>query len=334
MTITVGLLRKWKVPDDIFRQSPGGLGIWENIRLVEPPETPSDYVVILNRPAERTTVMCPPQHVWAIIQEPPSEVSRHWHRGFDVYQRIFMQDPALKGRGPRYILSQPALPWLVERDYDYLMSCPVPAKEKPLSWVTSNRNDTGGHRLRMRFLGKLREQIDFDLYGRGFQPLPQNEKWNGLAPYRYSIAVENFHTPYYWSEKIADCFLAWTMPIYSGSSIIENYFPKESMVRIDIRDPQTAIEQVRETIASDLWERNLDAISEARQLVLNRYQLFPFLAEQIAAQEALYGGQRPAPQPITIAARTPPLRFLRMLVRRGWMHLVRDSERWRTYGLE
>jgi hypothetical protein len=105
------------------------------------------------------------------------------------------------------------------------------------------------------------------------------------------------------------------------------------MVRIDIRDPQ-AIEQVREVIASDRWERNLDAISEARQLVLNRYQLFPFLAQQIAAQEARTGTQRSAPQPVTIRSRTPPLRFLLMLARRGLMQLVRDDLRWRTYKLE
>jgi hypothetical protein len=329
MTIKVGFIRRWKLPPDIVRQTPGRSGVWENIRLVEPPEGPCDYIVILNRPAEPMTVLCPPENVWAIIDEPPNELSRHWHRGFAAYRRIFTQDFSL--RGARYVLSHPALPWLVDKDYDFLIDCPVPEKSKPLSWVTSNRNDTGGHRLRMRFLEKLRQGIDLDLYGRGFQPM--QDKWDGLAPYRYSIAVENFHTPYYWTEKIADCFLAWTMPLYAGSSRIEQFFPKEALVRIDIRDPQ-AIEQVRETIASDRWQRNLDAIAEARRLVLNRYQLFPFLAQQIAAKEACSGALRALPQPIKLPARTPPLRFLWMLARRGLFHLVRDHPRWRTYELE
>ena len=30
------------------------------------------------------------------------------------------------------------------------------------------------------------------------------------------------------SEKIADCFLAWTMPIYYGCPRIAEYFPAES----------------------------------------------------------------------------------------------------------
>jgi hypothetical protein len=330
MTIRVGLLRRFQIPPNILRQSPGQSGAWGNIQMIESPDEPCDYVVIIDRPPQPTVVTCPPENVWAIIDEPPNELSRHWHRGFAEYGRIFMQDTSL--RSSRHVLSQPALPWLIDRDYDFLMACPVPDKPKTLSWVTSNRNDTGGHRLRMRFLEALRGQLDFDLFGRGFEPLA--DKWDGLAPYRYSIAVENFHTPYYWSEKIADCFLAWTMPIYSGCPRIESYFPREALVRIDIRDPQ-AIDQVREVIASDRWERNLDAISEARQLILNRYQLFPFVAAQIAAQEVNRGTRdRPTPQRIALKARTSPLRFAQMLVRRAFMHLVRDNPRWRTYGLD
>jgi hypothetical protein len=330
MTLKVGLIRRYKLPENVFRQSPGHTGLWGNIQMTESLDEPCDYVIIIDRPPQPMVVKCPPGHIWAIIDEPPNELSRHWHRGFAEYGRIFTQDISL--RSQRYVLSQPALPWLIDRDYDYLVDCPAPDKVKDLSWVTSNRNDTGGHRLRMRFLNQLREQINFDLFGRGFERIP--DKWDGLAPYRYSIAVENFHTPYYWSEKIADCFLTWTMPIYSGSSAIENYFPKEAMVRIDIRDPQ-AIEQVREVIASDRFERNLDAIHEARQLVLNRYQLFPFVAAQIAAHEANRGVvQRPAARQIALQARTSPLRFAYMLARRGVLHLVRDLDRWRTYGLE
>lgn len=331
MTIKVGLFRRYQLPKNIFRQSPGHSGKWGDIHILHEPTEPCDYIIIVDRPAQPVTVTVPPGNIWAIVDEPPNELNRHWHKGFDEYSRIYMQDPSL--RNQRYVLSQPALPWLIDQDYDYLIDCPIPNKPKLLSWVTSNRNDTGGHRLRMRFLNLLREQIDFDLYGRGFEPLP--DKWDGIAPYRYSIAVENFHTPYYWSEKISDCFLSWAMPIYSGSSIIENYFPKEAMVRIDIRDPEAAIATVKETIASDRWEQNIEAISEARQLILNRYQLFPFVAQQIAAHEASRGiMQRPEPKEIHLQARTSPLRFAQMLMRRGFMHLVRDNKFWRTHTLD
>jgi hypothetical protein len=70
------------------------------------------------------------------------------------------------------------------------------------------------------------------------------------------------------------------MPIYHGCPRIEEYFPPASMIRIDIGDPD-AVAQVRGAIAGDRWKRNLDAIAEARRLVLERYQFFPFMSSEI-----------------------------------------------------
>ena len=131
----------------------------------------------------------------------------------------------------------------------------------------------------MTFLEKLRRSdIKFDLWGRGFTPIAA--KWDGLAPYRYSLAIENHRGTHYWTEKLADCFLSWTMPIYYGCSNILDFFPDESMVRIDIEDPDV-LNTIRDTIHSDLQIRNREAIAHARQLVLEKYQFFPFICSQI-----------------------------------------------------
>ena len=134
----------------------------------------------------------------------------------------------------------------------------------------------------MSFLQNLQGRLEFDLYGRGFQYI--EDKWDALAAYRYSLAIENFRNPYYWSEKLVDCFLSWTMPIYYGCTRIAEFFPREAMVCIDIHDPQ-APDKIQEAISGDLWHRNLDAIAEARRLALEKYQLFPFVTEQIQQHE-------------------------------------------------
>jgi hypothetical protein len=152
----------------------------------------------------------------------------------------------------------------------------------------------------------MRSKIEFDLFGLGFAPI--KDKWDGLAPYQYSFAVENFRNPYYWSEKIADCFLAWTMPIYDGCSRISEYFPAESFIQIDINDPGAAVAKIREAISSDLWYRNLDAINEARKLVLNRHQLFPFCAREIRRDQIDRNGKRLTPKTVTIS-RKPLWRY-------------------------
>ncbi|MGE5609756.1 MAG: glycosyltransferase family 10 domain-containing protein [Bacillota bacterium] len=279
----VRLIKNWTFPD-VMRQTPRCSGVWEGVRFVTEPADECDYAVVLTYPKESMVVRCPEDHLWLLLQEPPTEGFRAFHQGSRVYSRIFTQDPTL--RGTQYLHSQPALPWHINKDYEYLKQCGVPEKTRRLSWITSNAKLLRGHRARLQFLEQLKAKVEFDLFGKGIRYI--EDKWDGLASHCYTIAVENFSGPYYWTEKIADALLSWTMPIYYGCTNIESYFPKEAMVRIDLHDPDV-VEKVQEVVASDRWKQNLDAIAEARRLILDRYQLFPFVAEQIRAGEAQGG---------------------------------------------
>ena len=175
----------------------------------------------------------------------------------------------------------------MNKTYDELRCAPCPQKTGDLSWITSNLAWLPGHKKRMEFLDILKSQVGFDLYGRGFQPV--DDKWDGLAPYRYSIAVENFRGDWYWTEKLMDCYLAWCMPIYCGCEKIDRFFPKDSFVQVDISNPTEAIRTIREVIKSDLCEKNRDAIAYARELILDKYQFFPFVVNQVKAFESREG---------------------------------------------
>ena len=142
-------------------------------------------------------------------------------------------------------------------------------------------------------IDRLRALPELDLFGRGFQPIA--DKWDGLAPYRYSIAYENYNNSHYWTEKVMDCFLAWTMPLYYGCTELEQFFPKESFIRID-PDSENLEEQVAAILKSDIREKNMEAIAEARRRVLFDYNLFEFLVSEIekdtAARKSAVSGKR------------------------------------------
>jgi len=279
----VRIVKDWDWPD-LRRQTPNHSGIWEDIEFTLEPVEECDYVIVLNGVNEVTTVKCPPEHIWSLIQEPPTEFRKPWHVNPPYSFRTFTTDE--KRSGSQYVQSQPALGWHVNQDYDFLSTFDLPEKTRRLSWITSTRRLLGGHRARMRFLNNLRGKLDFDLWGRGFTPI--DDKWDGLVHYQYALAIENFSNPFYWSEKLADCFLAWTMPIYYGCTRITDYFPAEALIQIDINAPDVA-EQIKSAISSNAWQRNRDAIAYARELVLNRYQLFPFVVQQIRSFENTYG---------------------------------------------
>lgn len=277
--VLVQIIKNWDWPD-LMQLTPGRKGIWDNIQFTLEPVEEADYVVVLNYALNSIKARCSRQHIWAIMQEPPQGRNKFIHKGKPIYYRIYTQDITLKG--PQYIHSYGAMPWHIDRDYDSLSSCNVPHKTKKLSWITSNKIIFSGHILRMNFLNKLSSQVEFDLWGRGFSPI--TDKWEGLAPYKYSLAIENYRGPFYWSEKISDCFLAWSMPIYYGCTNITDYFPEESMIQIDIKNPDV-VDYIQEVVNSDLWIKRRNVIIEARNLILNKYQLMPFLANQISEYE-------------------------------------------------
>jgi len=152
--------------------------------------------------------------------------------GHDQYAHVFTHHPGKKTLGGKYIRSHPAVPWHVNKSYDELKKLTMPDKQKSISWITSNLTAFPGHIPRMNFLDFLRSSaFPIDLYGKGINYI--EDKWDGLALYRYSLAIENSSGLDYWTEKIADCFLSWTVPIYYGCTNLEDYFPAGSFIRIE-----------------------------------------------------------------------------------------------------
>lgn len=276
----VRIIKDWYYPD-LFQQTPGGRGEWDGVRFTDGPVDRCDYVIICNRVPKKIRLTCPPENIWQVSMEPPIPAYDWYQQGFIHYAQIYTQK--LDYTGPKFIHSHGALPWHIGRSYDELcLEKPTP-KTHALSWVTSDDRQHPGQQARITFLDMLRTHLDFALWGKGFRWI--DRKWDALSPYHYTLAIENYRGPHYWSEKIADAFLAWTMPIYYGATNITDYFPEESMAIIDINDPQTAVEQVCEIISSNRTEKNRDAIAHARELVLEKYQFFPFFVERIRQHE-------------------------------------------------
>ena len=116
--------------------------------------------------------------------------------------------------------------------------------------------------------------------------LPNRNKKEGVLPYRYHLTIENGSSPFYFSEKIVDPLLCWSMPIYWGCKNIDKFLPKGSYVNIDIN--KSGVEDEIIMISkSNLFEENISAISEARDLILNKYNLWDTIEKSIHSQNLI-----------------------------------------------
>jgi len=280
----VRIAKDWYWSKDMLRQTPGGKGIWDGIHFTTRDVEECDALVMLNnRMKYAVHARCPKGRVWALMQEPYVKGFTDWMaEGHEAFDRVYTN--YLPSSDPKYITSQPALPWHVDRTFDELSTCAMPEKNRPLSWIVGNLHDLPGHMKRAVFLRTVQSDktLDIDLYGRAVRYI--EDKWEGLSPYRYSIAAENTVWPDYWTEKIADCFLSWTVPFYYGCGNLGKYFPADSFIRIDIEKPDEAIETIKRSLREDDWRRRLPALEEARRRVLYEYQIFPMLTKLLKAE--------------------------------------------------
>ena len=185
---------------------------------------------------------------------------------------------------PWFVGYQPAppsagIPYTFSQDYDSLSKSSAGAKKpKLLSVITSNKAFTRGHLDRIKFVEKLKEHYgdQIDIFGRGFRSF--DDKWDVLQPYKYHIAIENSSEPYYWTEKISDCYLTDTFPIYHGCTNLSDYFKREAFEPIDIRQPERAIAIIDHVLATNRYEQSVNVLEEMKQLVLNEYNMFEYTA--------------------------------------------------------
>ncbi len=119
-------------------------------------------------------------------------------------------------------------------------------KVKSCSLVASAKRDLIGHQLRHSVIDWVRETgQDVDIMGRGYMPFDQ--KSDGLAPYRYSVVIENVREKNYFSEKLVDAILCATVPIYWGCPNIADFMDASGMIlcesEADIRDAIASVSE-------------------------------------------------------------------------------------------
>lgn len=274
------------------RQTPGGSMMSADGRyrfVIDPELREADFWVVQGkgvRAPERCRVA--PENTIMLTTEPRSVLS---------YPRSFLKQFGVVAscqegtNHPGLRLMPPVLPWFVGFKHgsdgafhptltlDDLRESAAPRKTKLLSVITSNKAFTRGHIRRIRFVEKLKEAYGdlIDIYGHGFNTF--DDKWEVLAPYKYHIVIENSGDPYYWTEKLGDCYLAETFPLYYGCTNLTDYFPPEAFREIDIDGPfEQARAIIDEAIAGGLYEQSAPALRECRDLMLGRYNMFEVMA--------------------------------------------------------
>ena len=271
---------------DWLDRFPGRLPIWENCKFTfDRYDRDYDWLVVYDDlpsvTGEKNTMWeealaCPRENTMLITTE-PSSIKVYGTRFLRQFGHVLTsQEPWAVGNHPGAIYFQPGLVWFYSfgeprGTYDAIKNFIPLEKTGEISAVCSTKQQKHTlHRQRYEFVMGLKSLIpEMELFGRGIRYI--EHKADALDPFKYHVAIENFNGPHHWTEKLADPFLGACMPVYHGCPNAEDYFPADSMLRIEINDVAASAEIIRRAIHDKLYDKNLPAILESRRRVVEEY---------------------------------------------------------------
>lgn len=123
-------------------------------------------------------------------------------------------------------------------------------KTKLVSMIASNKVFCEEHKYRQDIIKKFSNKCDH--YGRGYNEI--TNKIDGLKDYCFSFVMENGTYSNMFTEKITDCFICGTIPIYYGMENIGEFFNEDGIIKLtdDFKI---------EDLSFELYNSKLDSIS-------------------------------------------------------------------------
>lgn len=148
-------------------------------------------------------------------------------------------------------------------------------KTKLVSAVASTKSFLPGHVKRLELIDSIKDRID--LFGRGTSREIVS-KLDALKDYRFSIAIENCnYDDYYFTEKIVDCFLTGTIPIYYGCPHIGDFFDVRGILMFN------TIEELN-NIVDNLSEDKYNSMLEYAKINFNKCFQWPINNDMLYEQ--------------------------------------------------
>lgn len=281
--------RSGKLPDFVFAaQCPGSRPGWGACEFISDRSCRNyDWLVVLDdiprvQPGQVEQLACPRANTILVTTE-PSSVTRYGRAFAAQFGRILTNQEEWALPHPRAIRSQTGNIWFYGKGFDEIARTPPSPKPELISTVCSSKRQAHTmHARRYDFTQRLKAELpELEIFGHGVRFI--EKKHEALDPYKFHLAIENHRAPHVWTEKLADAFLGYTVPIYCGCPNVFDYFPEDSVIPIDIDDFPGALAAIRAAVSTPgEYERRLPAVIEARRRVMYEYNLPAMLARIIA----------------------------------------------------
>ena len=233
----------------------------------------STGISYVKKPGERKIAwVCESRAIFHLMHFPRDVWESEFNKICDAYDLVFTSEKDWVGKHPnvRYCPAGSNLPWVKHQE--------VFDKTKTISMVASPKRFSFGHALRHTVAEQLKDTID--LYGGvlGSRRIGNNnwDKSEALNDYMFSIVIENDKYSTYYTEKLTDCFATGTIPVYWGSSNVNELFNLNGIIELY---PGFDMTQLTPELYYSKIEAVKDNFNRVKELLSADDQLFQLINE-------------------------------------------------------
>lgn len=277
-------MQKIKILDNQFAHAPsfgcGDLNIApEFFEWYRGNENINDIVVITDNMFHRVDE-CSEKIKVALMIEPPA-ISPHTHERmkdaafYNKFDYILTYNRSLLELSDKFIFYPFGGCWIYPGDRK------LHPKTKNVSIVASAKKETPLHRFRHDIIAAHGHKMG--VYGNGYQRI--ENKIIALRDYRFQVVIENDATDYWFTEKLIDCFVTGTVPIYCGANL-RGLFNERSIIFVSsMHEVELAIERCTEELYAAYAPYVIANFNNAMQYTLPENWLWKNFFEKLVNQK-------------------------------------------------
>jgi hypothetical protein len=199
------------------------------------------------------------------------------------YHTIFTYNTNVLDKCPNAKLSIFGTCWIPK---DYYMNMDTSRKEFKISMLASNKNinNAEGHNFRqlihhnqnrfkdypITFFRSFRHKPEITDYGNN--PFINDSKIDLFNTFQFSIIIENSKQINYFTEKIVDCLVTKTIPIYWGCPNISDFFDTTGWIILNTSSLDEIIDKLK-ILSKDYYEKYTDNIEQNYHKAISYSQL-------------------------------------------------------------
>lgn len=156
------------------------------------------------------------------------------------------------------LLTESPCSWLPRaKENSVYTPCDPTKKIFAVSFLTSNKGFCPGHALRLDIYRRLPAVVGQLVVHKHMSPPRIPDKRAMLEPFQFSIAPENANHNNWFADKIVDCFIAKTIPLYWGCPNLDQYFNMDGVIRFGSYEELASALQ---SLTPDYYAKHLDAV--------------------------------------------------------------------------